>query len=93
MHFYVSLGFYTVFQWLKLRAWKVRDRGVKLHSGFQVSKKKIFFLRSLVVGNLRDREVACSTSDRQGSNFESCAWRAMASHLSHHPQEIIPDPT
>ena len=25
-----------------------------------------------IVGSLRDREVACSTSDRQGSNFESC---------------------
>ena len=25
-----------------------------------------------IVGSLRDREVACSTSDRHGSNFESC---------------------
>ena len=25
-----------------------------------------------IVGGLRDREVACSASDRQGSNFESC---------------------
>ena len=25
-----------------------------------------------IVGNLRDREVSCSASDRQGSNFESC---------------------
>ena len=25
-----------------------------------------------IVGSLRDREVACSVSDRQGSNFESC---------------------
>ena len=25
-----------------------------------------------IVGSLRDREVACSASDRQGSNFESC---------------------
>ena len=30
------------------------------------------------VGSLRDREVACSASDRQGSNFESCVW----SHVS-----------
>ena len=28
-----------------------------------------------IVGSLRDREVACSASDRQGSNFESCVWR------------------
>ena len=27
-----------------------------------------------IVGSLRDREVACSASDRQGSNFESCVW-------------------
>ena len=28
-----------------------------------------------IVGSLRDREVACSASDRQGSNFEACVWR------------------
>ena len=38
------------------------------------------------VGSLRDREVACSVSDRQGSNFESCAWRTVSSH---HPQEVF----
>ena len=31
------------------------------------------------VGSLRDREVACSASDHQGSNFESCVWRAVSS--------------
>ena len=39
-----------------------------------------------IVGSLRDREVACSASDRQGSNFESCVWRTMSSQSSHHPQ-------
>ena len=34
-----------------------------------------------IVGSLRDREVACSASDRQGSNFEFC--------VSHHPQEVL----
>ena len=38
-----------------------------------------------IVGSLRDREVACSTSDRQGSNFESCVWRTVSPHSSHHP--------
>ena len=38
---------------------------------------------------LRDREVACSASDRQGSNFESCVWRTVSSQSSHHPQEVI----
>ena len=31
-------------------------------------------------------EVACSVSDRQGSNFESCVWRAVSSH---HPQDVL----
>ena len=43
-----------------------------------------------IVGSLRDREVACSASDRQGSNFESCVWRTVSSHSSHHPQEVLP---
>ena len=42
-----------------------------------------------IVGSLRDREVACSPSDRQGSNFESCAWRTVSSQSSHHPQEVL----
>ena len=42
-----------------------------------------------IVGSLRDREVACSASDRQGSNFEYCVWRTVSSHLSHHPQEVL----
>ena len=37
----------------------------------------------------RGREVACSTSDRQGSDFEFCVWRAVSSHSSHHPQEVF----
>ena len=43
-----------------------------------------------IVGSLLDREVACSASDRQGSNFESCVWRTVSSHSSHHPQEVLP---
>ena len=39
-----------------------------------------------IVGSLCDREVACSASDRQGSNFESCVWRTESSH---HPQEVL----
>ena len=42
-----------------------------------------------IVGNLRDREVACSVSDGQGSNFESCVWRTVSSHSSNHPQEVL----
>ena len=56
-------------------------------------KQKMFLPHPRVkvsfVGSLRDREVACSTSDRQGSNFESCVWRTVSSQSSHHPQEVL----
>ena len=42
-----------------------------------------------IVGSLRDREVACSASDRQGLNFESCVWRTVSSQSSQHPQEVL----
>ena len=42
-----------------------------------------------IAGSLRDREVACSASDRQGSSFESCVWRTVSSQSSHHPQEVL----
>ena len=42
-----------------------------------------------IVGSLRDREVACSASDRQDSNFEFCVWRKVSSQSSHHPQEVL----
>ena len=42
-----------------------------------------------IVRSLRDREVECSASDRQGSNFESCVWRTVSSQSSHHPQEVL----
>ena len=42
-----------------------------------------------IVGSLRDREVACSASDRQVSNFESCVWRTVSSQSSHHPHEVL----
>ena len=42
-----------------------------------------------IVESLRDREVACSVSYRQGSNFESCVWRTVSSQSSHHSQEVL----
>ena len=36
-----------------------------------------------------DREVACSASDSQGLNFESCVWRTVSSQSSHHPQGVL----
>ena len=46
-------------------------------------------VKGSIVGSLRDREVACSVSDRKGSNFESCVWRTVSSQSSHHPQEVL----
>ena len=43
----------------------------------------------LLAYDFRDREVAYSASDRQGSNFESCVWRTVSSHSSHPPQEVL----
>ena len=62
--------------------------------GLGGSKETIMFLphprvKVSIVGSLRDREVACSASDRQGSNFESCVWRTVSSQSSHHPQEVL----
>ena len=42
-----------------------------------------------IVGSLRDREGACSASDRQDSNFKSRVWGTVSSHSSHHPQEVL----
>ena len=56
-------------------------------------KQKMFLphprVKVSIAGSLRDREVACSTSDRQGSNFGSCVWRTVSSQSSHHPQEVL----
>ena len=46
-------------------------------------------VKVIIAGSLRDREVACSASDRKGSNFESCVWRTVSSQSSHHPQEVL----
>ena len=42
-----------------------------------------------IAGSLRDREVACSALNRQGSNFESCVWGTVSSQSAHHPQEVL----
>ena len=45
-----------------------------------------WFIHLLVKLSIVAREVACSASDLQGLNFESCVWRAVSSH---HPQEVF----
>ena len=73
---------------LKLSDWKVGDSGLEPHSGFLVSKKQNAS-SPLTRNDLHDRDVACSASDRWGSNFESCVWRAVSSHSSYYPQSDI----
>ena len=73
-------------------AFHARDRGsVPGLGGFK--ETKLFLphprVKVSIVGSLRDREVACSASDRQGSNFDSCVWRTVSSQSSHHPQEVL----
>ena len=46
-------------------------------------------VKFIIVGSLREREVACSASDRKGSSFKSCVWRTVSSQSSHHPQEVL----
>ena len=67
--------------------------GVRFPVSAVWKKQKMFLphprVKVSIAGSLRDREVACSASDRQGSNFESCVWRTVSSQSSHHPQEVL----
>ena len=67
--------------------------GVRFPYSAVWKKQKMFLphprVKVSIVGSLRDREVACSASARQGSNFESCVWRTVSSQSSHHPQEVL----
>ena len=73
-------------------AFHARVRGSVLGVG-GLKETKMFLphprVKVSIVGSLRDREVACSASDRQGSNFESCVWRTVSSQSSHHPQKVL----
>ena len=78
-------------QWLKLPAWKVPDRRFVPYFGIQ--RNKLFLPCSLVKIQYCGEPLwlRCSglASDRQGPNFESCVWRAVSSHSSHRPQEVL----
>ena len=71
-------------------AFHARVRGsVPGLGGLKETKNVYPRVKVSIVGSLRDREVACTASDRQGSNFESCVWRTVSSQSSHHPQEVL----
>ena len=69
-------------------AFHARVRGSVLGFG-GLEETKMFLphprVKLSIVGSLRDRKVACSASDCQGSNLKSCFWRTVSSHSSHHP--------
>ena len=73
-------------------AFHARVRGSFPSLGGLKEKKMLLphpLIKFSIVGSLRDREIACSASDLQGLNFESCVWRAVSSHSYHHPQEVL----
>ena len=83
---------------LRMLALYMRFNETGIWGGETIRVNKCYFIRLRfptiltivsIVGSLRDREVACSASDRQGSNFESCVWRTVSSQSSHHPQEFL----
>ena len=61
---------------------------------FKSRRNKMFLppahsYRFNIVGSLRDRKLACLSSDRQGLYFDSCVWRAVSSCESHLPQGVL----
>ena len=71
-------------------AFHARNRGsVPGLGGLKETKMFHPRVKVSIVESLRDREVSCSTSDRQGPNFESCVWRTVSSQSFHHPQEVL----
>ena len=75
----------------RVRDWNHIKWKIRISTGAICSHYAIIYATAEIsfVGSLRDREVACSASDRQGSNFESCVWRTVSSQSSHHPQEVL----
>ena len=62
------------------------------HSSFKETKYTSPLTREYsILCSLRDREVACSASNHQGSNFEFCLRRTVSSNLSYHPHKVHVD--
>ena len=83
-----SVSEMSIITWLSLwnsRAIHARVRGS--FPGLGGFKETEMFLPHPLV--LWGASVGCSASDLQGLNFESCVWRAVPSHSSHHPQEVL----
>ena len=78
-------------QWpVKLPAWEIGDRGFVPRSGIHASKKHNVSSPLSIVESLRDRALACSASDRQGSNFEPCVWAQFyLNNSARHHHEVL----
>ena len=81
-------------QRLKLPAWKVVDRGFEPRYGIQVSKEhNVSSLLTRKDSILWEASVTPRSSELglrpPGFEFESRVWRAVSSHSSHHPQEVL----
>ena len=98
----MKVRFFTLLKWthmgrgprvvISTAAFHTRVRGSVPGLGSLKETRNVFphpRVKVSIVGSLRDREVACSASDRLGSNFESCVWRTVSSQSSHHPQEVL----
>ena len=100
VHFLIGIETYTVHLQLEREPWDIVVGTAAIHGRARglfpglggLKETKIILSHPLVklsiVGSLCDREVARSTSDLQGLNFESCVWRAVSSPSSHHPEEV-----
>ena len=82
----IAVGAGALVQWLKLPAWKVGDREFEPRSAFKLQRNKMFFPRALV-----EIQYCGEPPWPSGSmlGLEYCVWRAVSSHLSHHPQEVL----
>ena len=73
-------------QWLNCLLGKAKITGSNPTLAFKFQRNKIYLPRSLVkiqyCGEHTDQEVACSASDLQVLNFNTCVRRAVSSHSS-----------
>ena len=75
-------------QWLKLPTWIIGDRGLEPHPGLQLKKKNVYSPHT------RKDSILWGASVIEGSvlglrPFESCILRAVSSHSSHYPKEVL----
>ena len=68
---------------------EIAGRAPLWHSSFKKQNVSSMITCKVLWGFSATRGTASSASDRQGSNFKSCVWRAKSSNSSHHLQEVL----